>query len=154
MRSSPEPTGLVVSEGLVAEVFWRPGCPYCSALRRDLARRGVRSRWRNIWDDEEAWRFVRGANAGNETVPTVRVGSRTLTNPSGRQVAALVGGGDEPAGRPRGVSRGARWIVSWLPMAALVGLSEVLAGAGHGDVSWGADAAAVAAWWLTRPLRR
>ncbi|MGI8523371.1 MAG: glutaredoxin domain-containing protein, partial [Nocardioides sp.] len=40
------------------EVFWRPGCPYCSMLRRGLARRGVAATWRDIWDDEDARGFV------------------------------------------------------------------------------------------------
>jgi len=70
----------------------RPGCPYCSALRRDLSWRGVPSRWHNIWDDQAAREFVRSANFGSETVPTVRIGSATLTNPRGMQVAALVTG--------------------------------------------------------------
>lgn len=75
------------------EVFWRPGCPYCSVLRRQLERRQVPSTWRNIFDDPVAGDAVRAANSGNETVPTVRVGPQTLTNPSWRQLAPLLGGG-------------------------------------------------------------
>jgi glutaredoxin-like protein len=83
----------------VAEVYWRPGCPYCAALRRGLARRGVPSRWHDIWRDDDARRFVRAVNGGCETVPTVRVGQTTLINPSAARVAALlgpVGGQNDP----------------------------------------------------------
>ncbi|WP_459643360.1 glutaredoxin domain-containing protein [Kineococcus sp. NUM-3379] len=74
------------------EVFWRPGCPFCTRLRVDLGLRRVRATWRNIWEDEEAREFVRSVNGGDETVPTVRVGSATLTNPGGREVVALLRG--------------------------------------------------------------
>ncbi len=94
------------ADAVVAEVYWRPGCPYCSALRRDLSRRGVPSRWHNIWDDQAAREFVRSANSGSETVPTVRIGSATLTNPRGAQVAALVTGGSGDVDNQRGTGRG------------------------------------------------
>jgi glutaredoxin len=68
------------------EVFWRPGCPFCLVLRTGLVLRGVRPTWRNIWEDLEAAAFVRAHNQGNETVPTVRIGSTVLTNPSARTV--------------------------------------------------------------------
>ena len=74
------------------EVFWRPGCPFCAALRTSLRLRRVRATWRNIWDDDEARAIVTAANGGNETVPTVRVGTVTLTNPSGREVSRLARG--------------------------------------------------------------
>jgi mycoredoxin len=91
MSTSPEvstPAEVVVE---VADVYWRPGCPYCSALRHDLTRLKAPTRWHNIWDDPDARQFVRSVNAGNETVPTVRVGSITLTNPPAERVAMLVG---------------------------------------------------------------
>jgi glutaredoxin-like protein len=137
------------------EVFWRPGCPYCASLRRDLDRRGVPAAWRDIWRDEQARAFVRAVNAGNETVPTVRVGSEVLTNPSWRQLAPLLGAGpgsSAASAPPR--RRGVRWFVSLLPVVALVLLSEAVAHGGYGAASWAVDAAAVAAWWFTRPLRR
>lgn len=77
-----------------AEVFWRPGCPYCMSLRQELQRSGTEATWRNIWEDDEARAFVRSVNNGNETVPTVRVGGKVATNPSGSQVAAMLGGED------------------------------------------------------------
>ena len=138
---------------VTVEVFWRPGCPYCASLRRDLARRGIDATWRNIWQDEQARSRVRKANGGNETVPTVRVGPEFLTNPSGARVAQLTGRSSDtpmPAASAR-MSR--RRLLSWLPTLALIVASELLARSGYG-ISWGVDALAVAAWWFTRPLRR
>lgn len=70
------------------EVFWRPGCPFCLMLRVGLLVRGIRPRWRNTWQDPTAAEFVRTHNQGNETVPTVRIGDRVLTNPSAQKVRA------------------------------------------------------------------
>ena len=75
------------------EVFWRPGCVFCLNLRITLRLRRVPAVWRNIWEDDEAREFVRSVNDGNETVPTVRVGSTTLTNPGAGQVVALLRAG-------------------------------------------------------------
>lgn len=136
------------------EVLWRPGCPYCSALRRDLDRRGVPARWRNIWEDERARSLVRAANNGNETVPTVRVGDRTLTNPRWAQLQPLLGDGpwrDETGPR---ASRQTLKLLSWFPVVALIVSSFALEAAGHTGASWAVDPFAVATWWFTRPLRR
>lgn len=100
--SGPSSTG-----GPSLEVFWRPGCPFCSKLRIELKARGVDARWRNIWEDPEALALVRAANHGDETVPTVRVGGRTLTNPSWRQLRGLLGDPAPARGR-RGPRRGRR----------------------------------------------
>lgn len=62
-------------------IYWRPGCAYCARLRRRLRRAGRRAIWVNIWQDEEAAAFVRSVNDGNETVPTVVMDDRTITNP-------------------------------------------------------------------------
>lgn len=91
-RSVPTPGYRYVGgpSAIVVAVYWRPGCPYCRRLRRALTRRGIDAEYHNIWDDEAARSFVRQANRGDETVPTVRVGRRVLTNPTGAQVAALL----------------------------------------------------------------
>lgn len=133
------------------EVYWRPGCPYCAALRRDLRRRGIAATWRNIWTDQQARTYVRSVNAGNETVPTVRFGDQSLTNPSGAEVAALLGVEDKPAVRSR--ARMWRW-ASWLPTIALVTASELTARHGAGPLPYALETAALAAWWFSRPLRR
>ncbi len=84
------------------EVMWRPGCPFCGALRRGLRRAGVVTVEHNIWMSPEAATRVRSAAGGNETVPTVFVGDRSLVNPSARQVVEALQAaapGYEPPGR-------------------------------------------------------
>lgn len=71
-------------------VYWRPGCPFCTTLHRDLERSGLQYRMRNIWDDPEAAAFVRSVARGNETVPTVSVGDTSLVNPRISEIEALV----------------------------------------------------------------
>lgn len=77
-----------------AVVYWRPGCGFCSMLRSGLQRAGIEYREVNIWDDPEAAAFVRSVARGNETVPTVTVGSVSLVNPSAGEVAALLASAD------------------------------------------------------------
>ena len=122
---------------VMVDVYWRPGCPYCVALRRGLSRRGVPTRWHGIWTDEEARLFVRAANDGDETVPTVRVGETTLTNPGAAKAAALAGGSGRPGpGRARhqagaGAARGWLRLTSWAVIAALVVAGFVIEATGH-----------------------
>ncbi len=77
---------------LEAVVYWRPGCGFCSMLRAGLDRNGTPYREVNIWEDAAAAAFVRSVARGNETVPTVTVGSVSLVNPSAGEVAALLAG--------------------------------------------------------------
>lgn len=72
------------------EVLWRPGCPFCGCLRRGLRRAGIRTVEHNIWADRSAAARVRRASGGDETVPTVVIGSLTLLNPSVAQVRAAL----------------------------------------------------------------
>ena len=69
-------------------VYWRPGCMFCSSLRRHLDRAEVPHRLVNIWDDPSAAEVVRSIANGNETVPTVVVGPVGLVNPSLDEVLA------------------------------------------------------------------
>ncbi|WP_324652423.1 glutaredoxin family protein [Georgenia sp. H159] len=71
-------------------VYWRPGCVFCARLRARLGRAGHRATWVDIWRDAEAAAFVRSVNEGNETVPTVVVDGRALTNPDPAHVRALL----------------------------------------------------------------
>jgi glutaredoxin len=71
-------------------VYWRPGCPFCSSLRSALASSRLPIREVNIWEDDEGAAVVRSVARGNETVPTVIVGSTGLVNPSLRQVVDAV----------------------------------------------------------------
>lgn len=67
-------------------VYWRPGCPFCGALRRQLRRAGVPTVEVNIWTDPDAAGFVRRHARGNETVPTVEIAGTVLVNPAARGV--------------------------------------------------------------------
>ncbi|GAA5168740.1 glutaredoxin domain-containing protein [Ornithinimicrobium tianjinense] len=69
-------------------VYWRPGCGYCQRLRHVLGEDAGRATWVNIWQDEEAAAFVRSANDGNETVPTVVIDGIPHTNPDAETVRA------------------------------------------------------------------
>lgn len=72
------------------EFYWRPGCPFCASLRRQLRKSGLPVREIDIWSDPEAAARVRGVAGGNETVPTVFVGPVALVNPRMREVTEAV----------------------------------------------------------------
>ncbi|SFQ72785.1 Glutaredoxin [Amycolatopsis arida] len=74
----------------VIEFYWRPGCPFCAALRRPLRRSGLPVREINIWTSPSAAAGVRAAAGGNETVPTVFVGEHAMVNPRSRELEAAV----------------------------------------------------------------
>ena len=75
------------SPGVV--VYWRPGCGFCSALFRNLDQAGVVHERVDIWSDDKARAFVRSVARGNETVPTVTIGSVSIVNPSLNEVLAV-----------------------------------------------------------------
>lgn len=62
-------------------VFHRPGCPYCLRLRRTVGKRAGRAAWVDIWAEPDAAARVRAITGGDETVPTVVVGSEQRVNP-------------------------------------------------------------------------
>lgn len=68
------------TDGVV--IYWRPGCGFCARLRSTLGADGDKATWINIWEDKDAAAFVRSANDGNETVPTVVMDGIPVTNPS------------------------------------------------------------------------
>jgi len=70
-------------------VYWRPGCMFCSSLLKQLDRRGVPHRRVDIWSDAKAAARVRSVAGGNETVPTVTIGTSALVNPDIHAVLAL-----------------------------------------------------------------
>lgn len=67
--------------------YWRPGCPFCSMLRRGLDKAGIATIDHNIWEDPDAAAVVRWHANGNETVPTVVIGEVGMVNPSAKDVA-------------------------------------------------------------------
>ncbi len=72
------------------EFYWRPGCPFCMMLERSLGKANLPLDKRNIWDEPGYAAIVRSIANGNETVPTVRIGSIAMVNPSAREVRAAV----------------------------------------------------------------
>ena len=98
----------------VIEFYWRPGCPFCTALRGPLRRSGLPVREINIWEDPQAAARVRSVAGGNETVPTVFVGPHAMVNPTMGQVLAavrehapdLAAAGAEPRAPPVAAGRG------------------------------------------------
>jgi mycoredoxin len=71
-------------------VYWRQHCPYCVRLRWQLHRARLPIREINIWEDKAAAARVRSITAGDETVPTVVIGSVSLVNPTLEQTLAAV----------------------------------------------------------------
>ena len=95
--------------------YWRPGCGFCSSLRRRLDRAGLTVTEVNIYDDADAAGLVRSVAHGSETVPTVVIGARALVNPRLDEVLAVVraeaphllpAGGTDPILRARGKGSG------------------------------------------------
>ncbi len=131
------------------EVLWRPGCPYCSRLRRGLRRAGIDTVEYDIWSDPVAAARVRAVTGGDETVPTVVVGDRALVTPSVAQVVSAVRAecpqeaealvGSAPAAAPRPLRSGAGWTAAvalcwvllavWLPTTTWHLAPVLLAGA-------------------------
>lgn len=72
------------------EFYWRPGCPFCAMLERDLAGANIPISKHNIWEEPEAAEFVRSVAGGNETVPTILVGGKAMVNPPIAQVTNLL----------------------------------------------------------------
>ncbi|MCH9802560.1 NrdH-redoxin [bacterium] len=68
------------------DFFWRPGCGFCMSLERRLKNAGVTFKKHNIWENKRDRAFVKSVAHGNETVPTLRIGSKSLVNPSLSQV--------------------------------------------------------------------
>ncbi|MFQ5555601.1 MAG: glutaredoxin domain-containing protein [Acidimicrobiia bacterium] len=73
-------------------VYWRPGCGFCAALFMRLDEAGIAHDLVNIWEDDDARTFVRSVANGNETVPTVTVGTEAFVNPSVQEVQRALDG--------------------------------------------------------------
>lgn len=77
-----------LASGADVVIYHRPGCSFCIRMKTVLGAAGKQATWVDIWDDEEAAAFVRSANNGNETVPTVVIGGKAHTNPEPSLVRA------------------------------------------------------------------
>ncbi|NHD19463.1 MULTISPECIES: glutaredoxin family protein [Actinopolyspora] len=87
-EEQPNREGAAEQENAGVLVYSRPGCPFCTSLRAGLRKHGVSFDEVNIWEDGQAAATVRSLAAGNETVPTVVVGSWSGVNPSAEEVRA------------------------------------------------------------------
>ncbi len=67
-------------------LYWRPGCFFCTRLRRGLSRAGIDTIEHDIWADPADAAVVRSHAGGNETVPTVVIGEVGLVNPTADEV--------------------------------------------------------------------
>jgi glutaredoxin-like protein len=76
------------AEGI--DLYWRPGCGFCSSLRRGLDKMRIERVEHDIWADPEAAAVVRSVAGGNETVPTVVIGDVGMVNPTAKQVVAVL----------------------------------------------------------------
>lgn len=72
------------------DLYWRPGCGFCSMLRRKLDKLGIERVEHDIWSDPDAAAIVRHHADGNETVPTVVVGDVGMVNPSADKLVELL----------------------------------------------------------------
>jgi len=72
------------------DLYWRPGCGFCSILQRKLDKFGIDRVEHNIWDDPNDAAIVRQHANGNETVPTIVIGDRGFVNPSAGELVAYL----------------------------------------------------------------
>ena len=71
------------------DLYWRPGCGFCTMLQRKLDKLGIERVEHNIWDDPRDAAIVRQHANGNETVPTVVIGDAGLRQSVGRRTRRL-----------------------------------------------------------------
>jgi glutaredoxin len=72
------------------DLYWRPGCGFCSMLQRKLDQLGIERFEHNIWDDADDAAIVRSHANGNETVPTVVIGGIGFVNPSAGELVGFL----------------------------------------------------------------
>jgi glutaredoxin len=72
------------------DLYWRPGCGFCSMLQRKLDKLGIERVEHNIWDEPTDAAIVRQYANGNETVPTVVVGDTGFVNPSAGELVVFL----------------------------------------------------------------
>lgn len=57
-------------------VFTKPGCPYCTAAKDDLRKRGIRYAEHNVKADQATLRHMLELNGGQRRVPTIVQGDQ------------------------------------------------------------------------------
>jgi mycoredoxin len=58
------------------EIFIKPGCPYCRALKRKLEHDGTAYAEHNAQDDPAALQRMLSLNGGQRNVPTIVIGGQ------------------------------------------------------------------------------
>jgi DNA-binding transcriptional ArsR family regulator/glutaredoxin len=61
-----------------AEIFTKPGCPYCRALKRKLEHDGTRYVEHDVQGDPQARRRMMDLNGGRREVPTIVMGDQVM----------------------------------------------------------------------------
>ena len=72
------------------DFYWRPGCPFCMGLERNLNKLNVPLNKKNIWDNPADAATVRQHANGNETVPTIVIDDVAMVNPSADEVITVL----------------------------------------------------------------
>jgi mycoredoxin len=72
------------------DLYWRPGCGFCSMLQRKLDKLGIDRVEHDIWESPDDAAVVRRHANGNETVPTVVIGDVGFVNPSAGELVAYL----------------------------------------------------------------
>lgn len=72
------------------DLYWRPGCGFCSMLQRKLDKLGIERVEHDIWDERADAAVVRRHASGNETVPTVVIGDTGFVNPSAGELVVFL----------------------------------------------------------------
>lgn len=140
------------AEETTVDVYWRPGCGACRAMRVTLAEAGVAATWHNIREEREASALVRSVASGNETVPTLLIDGRAHVAPSPRRALEEIS-----RAAPHLVRRTNRWpalrIAQWVTIIAILATSELVASPGHVGWSYVLDASAFLTYVGLRRLR-
>ena len=140
-------------------VYWRPGCSSCARMLRGLRANEVAFEEVNIWQNASGAATVRALAHGNETVPTVVVGTVSLVNPSVAQVLKMIAGTSAKVSPFERAERLRR--LRQLTIGIFVAASLVVDLRGHHSLSWALDGVAVnvyvvwrvAEHWTARRLR-
>lgn len=134
------------------QVYWRPGCGACRAMRLALAEAGVAVEWHNIWEDRDASALVRSVASGNETVPTLVIDGRAHVAPSPRRALEEIS-----RAAPHLVRHTNRWpplrIVQWVAIITILVASELVTSSGQVGWSYVLDALAFLTYVGLRRLR-
>ncbi|MDA8148738.1 MAG: NrdH-redoxin [Actinomycetota bacterium] len=124
-QSTPTPRAAPPGGGIdPVRLYWRPGCPFCALLRRRMRTHHVACTEIDIWQDPAGAAFVRSVTGGDETVPTVAIGSRNLVNPSIGEVLDAIAAelpGRATGGEPGVGPRRSGLLRSWLRPGPLRG---------------------------------